>query len=981
MTPFLLQVARKYVETEAENLLDYCFVFPNKRSAVFFSHYLESELVSSEKQVVMPEITTIAALTATFSRLIPATRFEQLFILYNEYRKLSQDIPDFDKFLFWGEMLVSDFNDVDRYLVDPASLFTNVKRLKEINANYLTEEQLDIIRRYWGDEMEMYDPELFWTHMDANPSKLKEKFLKLWEILLPLYNGYQKELADAGLASEGMLLKNMLAKVKSTPADELPFRRYIFVGFNVLSAAEIHLFETLKARGMADFYWDFNSPAFELPRNKGARFMRRNIENFPSLYEVDSVKIKSMPQISITRVPSKVGMVKEAGEILGRWIKEKVVNTSFPQADTAVVLPEEDLFIPMIHSVPAEIHDLNVTMGFPLRFTPMASLLNVVTSMQVRSRLDGDRHLFMHDDVMDVLSHPLMQAICHDACNSLMVKIKKDRLFLVPADLLQADMPGSSSLIFSTVTDLNDPYQVFEYTRRIVGFLKAHSDSAGKAGKIERFFLDGFDDSLSELYEAIRRWGITMHESTFFHLLRRSISSSQVNFTGEPLKGLQMMGVLETRALDFENIIITSMNERVFPRKHFSRSFIPDNLRKAYGMSTVEFQESIYSYYFFRLISRAKRVELLYDGRTEGTNSGEMSRYLSQLIYFFPDAEISHKSKIFPAPTVAVDSISVTKTDEIIARLNQYKATEGEKKHLSASAINTYINCPLSFYLKYIEGLNLDDEVTDYMDSSTFGTILHEVMEHLYMDQRADDDSVIITSGILDNIIKSPSRIDRAVTESINFHYNHRGRDCFEPLKGESLLIGRVMVHFVKILLEMEKEFTPFEFIDAERVITTRYTTSDGIEVNIRQVIDRIDRINVDDPLGGLLRVVDYKTGEDKITFSNISELFDSENPNRRKAILQLMFYCNVLAAEEKYVGPIQPMIYLFKKLSTVGLKPISYQRKPLLDYRDINDEFRARFDAVIKEIFDPDVAFSQPNDDHACKFCNFRPVCGRNPK
>lgn len=976
MTPFLYQVAQRYVESEAENLLDYCFVFPNKRSSTFFSHYL-LELLRG-RNLITPEITTIAGLTASFSRLVPATRFEQLFTLYDCYRRLSTDIPDFDRFLFWGDMLISDFNDVDRYLVDPKQLFVNVKRLKSLNANFLTEEQLEIIRLYWGVEMDDYDPTVFWSHLSDKSTEVQDKFLKLWEILLPLYENYQSDLRERGLASEGMLLRNTVARLTEMPKESLPFKRYIFVGFNVLSAAEIKIFNLLRMRGAADFYWDFNSPAFDLPLTKGALFMRRNIERFPSLYAVDTEKIKTMPEITITCVPSKIGMVKETGDILKRWVSEGVINPADAASDTAIVLPEEDLFIPMIHSVLEEIIDLNVTMGYPLKYTPMSSLLNFITGMQMRSRSDGQQLVFLLEDVRNILSHPLIRSIENDACDRMMAELRLNRRFLVPADELKRKLPEAFGPFFEYVTNLSDPEEVYSFTRRLVDTLEGRLDTNDKRAMIERYFLRGFADALEELHENVMTWNVTMKESTFFHLLRRSIASASVNFTGEPLKGLQMMGVLETRALDFENIVILSMNERVFPRKHFTRSFIPDSLRRGFRMSTVEFQESIYSYNFYRLISRARRVELLYDGRTEGTNSGEMSRYLSQLLYLFPDAGVRHIRKFFAAPKVESATISITKTDEVMERLARFTKPDGDdRKFLSASSINTYINCPLSFYLKNVEGLDLDDEITDYMDSGTFGTILHEVMEKIYKDLRGDAQSVRITSEVID-AIKSVHKIEPYITESINDHYNRKGRHCRDELRGEALLLGRIMARFVEILLEREKQFTPFDFIDAEKNIDYRYSVNPHLTVNIRQIIDRIDRVFPDRADGGVVRVVDYKTGSDETSFSEIEELFDSGNQKRRKAILQLMFYCNVLAREWNYTGPVQPVIYLFRTLTTKGITPISYNRSELTDYREVNDEFLERFNRVIEEIFDPEVPFTQALDSHACTFCNFKPVCGR---
>lgn len=304
------------------------------------------------------------------------------------------------------------------------------------------------------------------------------------------------------------------------------------------------------------------------------------------------------------------------------------------------------------------------------------------------------------------------------------------------------------------------------------------------------------------------------------------------------------------------------------------------------------------------------------------------------------------------------------------------------RRTLSATAINDYINCPLSFYLKRICRLDLDEDVMDYMDSGTYGSILHEVAERLYKELRGDRDEVKITEEILDSFIRDEVRMDGIITELINEKYNRMPEGDRTPLVGESLVLGKVMKHFLILMFRREKEIAPFDFIDGEHKVEGTMKISDDLTVNILQFIDRIDRVYPGGRYGeglGLLRIVDYKTGSDKTDFSNMDNLFNPETDHRRKAILQLMFYCNAYAGKIKYDGAIMPQIYSFKTLSTTGLRPLSYQKEDFTDYRAVNHLFMERFRATVGEMFDPNIPFTQAVDDSACKFCGFKPICRKH--
>ncbi len=988
MEPFLRQVARVYLENEGEALMDYCFVFPTKRAGVFFRHYLIS--LSQGRPLILPAIGTFGDITAEFSTLSEASRLDQLFTLYNEYRALSNDIADFDRFLFWGEMILSDFNDVDRDLVDPAKLFVNLKRYREVSANYLTDEQKEILSRYWGEQFETTSPDQFWNHLHYDsPTELEQKFLKLWEVLDPLYDRFTAALRSRGTGTSGMIIREAVNRLRTLPGSALRHKRYIFVGFNVLSLSDIRILENLKTRGVADFYWDMPAPVFDAPGNRAARFLRRNAACFPSRYDLGAEQ-HGVPEITITGIPSGTGQAKAAGRQLEQWIADGAIPDTSNAISTAIVLPDEGMLIPVIHAVPPQFSELNVTMGLPLRSTSFASFIGAVVSMHLRAhRSDSEGWQFFFEDVKTLLSHPLLRRIDRAGCDALMHRITDRRLYMVPASVAAELAPGLR-FVFTPISDNNSPEQVYAYFHSLLSTLLeaiAPVDEADDSDEpqrvvsdVEAYYIECYLRALDDLRAAIGRHSMAMRDITFIQLLQRAIGGASVNLTGQPLAGLQVMGVLETRALDFDNIILLSMNERIFPRKQYRRSFIPDNLRRSYGMATTEHQESIYAYYFYRLISRASRVTLLYDARNSGGRSSEVSRYISQLLYLFPSVNAVHRLDSFEIGIPEEPEIIVHKSPETLRRLELFRTPGG--KSLSASSINDYINCPLSFYLKRICGLNLDEEVIDYMDSATYGSILHEVAEKIYMNLRGDATYVKVTADMLERVLKDSVALDRLITGVVNHRFNRRDEGDLTELTGEAKVLGKVMRHFITLMLREEMKSTPFDFIDGEHRVENSFEVRPGLNINILQYIDRIDRVYPEGRYGettqGTIRIVDYKTGSDQTSFSGMDDLFDNTSSSRRKAILQLLFYCNAYARKIKYTGPMQPMIYRFATISTKGLTPLSYDRNALTDYRKINKEFLERFADVVAEIFDPETPFIQAPDDHNCRFCSFKDICRR---
>ena len=963
--PFLSQVAEVYSRNEASSLSEYCFVFPNKRSATFFSMEIEKRL---QPPYLMPAIAPVSQFVSDLSDLTEASRFQQLTTLYSIYRKLGAEGLSFDDFIFWGDMILNDFNDVDRWLIDARELFTNVKNEREISSTYLSEQQIEVIESYWGDEINRGAIDEFWTHVKSNGEKpVHSNFLKLWEILYPLYIGFREALEDKGLATTGMFYRNAVEAVAAYSDYPLHYRRYIFVGFNVLSTAEMKIFSRLQSRSMADFYWDFASPAFtDEQGNRAGKYVEMNRREFPSRYPLDDSPVP-FPSIKLIGVPSQIGQAKIAGQIIEGWLSDNTISDPSNAVDTAVVLPDENLFIPMIHSIPEEISGLNVTMGFPIKLTPVAALIRLIVRLQLRaSKTREGSPSFFYEDVINLLSMPLLSAIFPEECLSLISVVRNSRLFRIPLDLIRENA--------SVLLPVFAPAETFESgasTRSYIKTLLAFLDKGiPETDALQKKFIKGYGEVLDSLCDATTSSAIEMKGTTLLRMIERSMATSSVNFSGEPLQGLQIMGMLETRALDFKNLIILSLNERVFPKRYQRRSFIPDSLRTAYHLDNADFQESVFSYYFYRVISRAENVALLYDSRTVGgLKSNEMSRFAKQLLFLYPDAVTEHTSGVFHGLTSQAPPVSIPKNERILEILERYKP--GGDRNLSPSSINTYISCPLNFYFSFVEGMNPDNETVDYMDAGTFGDVLHTTLEAFYPSLPRTDGKILVTPEILESYLRPDKRIDAIIEEKIRECYPQETKDGV-PLSGETLVMAKVIRKYIDTLLRLEKDNGTFEYKKGELPLKGSLKINDDLSVNISLKIDRIDKKD------GVMRFIDYKTGSDTTDAPSVESIFDRMNPYRNKAIQQLMFYCNFWHAHRNDDSPIKPMIYSMKHLAKDGIQPITVGDMEVRDYHQLNEEYLPRLHQVISEIFNPEVPFTQSESPHSCTFCNFKSVCDR---
>lgn len=959
--PFLQKVAEAYAYNESSSISRYCFVLPNRRSCTFFESYLSNAL---EKTMgISPEIISITDFIERQSKLAEAGRVELLLLLYQTYRQLAEKYnaayAPFDQFLYLGDTLLSDFNDIDRYLVDAREVYNNVRNLNDIQTDYLTDEQRSVIKEYWGvDKAPSGQDSLF----------VQSSYFNMWNKQYELYANFKEALNEQHLAYNGMSYRKVAETINDADFASLGFDRLVMVGFSTLSSAEEKIFRYLRNAGIADFYWDFESP-FLGEENKGSYFLNKYIKEYPSKYDIID-KEKYVPNINILSVPSGSGQGQVVGSILSKLVKDGVINAK-NAVDTAIVLPEEKYVNSVLSSVPEEFDKINITMGISVRQSPIASFLASLSDLEKKKQMLKDEVNYFYEDIEMIATHPYSMLVCGAEISKLLEAIRQKNAFFVPISMIE-----SCSERLSVLFGQSDDSMI--YLKNLLGMIYKRLEET-EASVIERYFVSQYIQALNQIDTTLDAFQINVEKRSLFYILSRSMAGAIVPFEGKPLRGLQIMGVLETRLLDFKNIIVLSMNEKVFPTKHYTKSFIPNGIRAAFGLSTFKYQDSMYAYYFFRMISRAENVFLVYDSRTQSLSSGEESRYIKQIKQIYnrdKNHEIHYVYDILAPMSTAVE---ITKTPRIMNILEKYRSDGDEKRYLSASSLNTYIDCPFKFYLQKVEGQNEEEEITDFINSPTFGTVVHRAMERAYGEHK------YIDQAFFDKYLKDNNptiELEKVVTYAINKDYKHYPEEkCLNKLDGESKLIGKIVMYYVKNTLMHDRQMGEFIYEASEKKLAFYWDFGDGVGMNFKCFIDRIDKVD------GRLRIVDYKTGSDKVTLQDIEkDLFEPKN-ERRKAILQLLLYCNAYAKHEKYDSAIQPVVYQLKEINKYsktefGVKLGTDKTFQILqDYsKDVDNAlFLEKMKSVVGEIFDADKKFTQTKNRAKCEYCQFNKICNPN--
>lgn len=966
MTPFLYQLATLFYERYGKELSRLAFVFPNRRAGLFFQKYL-SEV--ADRPLFSPKILTINDLFVSLSGKQAADRIHMLFMLYEIYVRRSGSMETFDEFLYWGEMLLNDFADIDKYMVNARMLFSNMKDLKEIEDgfDYLSEEQIMAIRSFWSS----FNPIKSKEGISHEEKVNQRHFLEVWEVLYGLYKEFRDTLAEEGKGYDGMIFREVVEDLERGADLELPYEQIVFVGLNALSVSEERFLVQLQKRGKADFYWDYESEKVTDPDNKASYFVSRNLKNFPSLMKLPK-EDKNQQRIEVIGIPSGIGQAKQVYSILNEWCDQAEMDSD-EALRTAVILPDEHLLVPVLNAIPERIQRINVTMGYPLVGTPVSSLIEYIFSLQKNVRYVDGFPLFYFRDVLAILNHRYVQTVSPEEVSSLVLEItENNKVYISPSEI-----KGTSLLemLFKPIIDVHSFLDyllaVLEELNREMSDQDAEEDEpeTQKTKDLEQEFIFHYFAAVNRMKDIIQKAHVEMRLDTFCRLLKRVTETLTIPFHGEPLSGLQIMGVLETRALDFDRLIILSMNEGIFPQRKAANSFIPYNLRKGFGLPTYEHQDSVWAYHFYRLIERAHHVCLLYDTRSNFLQTGEVSRFVHQLRYHY-EVPLEDKLVVYNVAVSKAPVLSVPKDERVMQLLDAYR--KGGQKALSASAINAYLDCPMKFYFSVLEGIREEDKVSEVIESNVFGSILHKVMEELYKPFKGK----MVTTDLLQAIRKDTALMRGAIARA--FASEFFKSKTVRSLEGQNFLTGEVIRKYVDKILEEDGKLSPFIYIDSERKIRGLMRLSDQSDIQLKGFIDRIDEVD------GVVRIIDYKTGMGDTSFESIDGLFDISNKKREKAVMQVFLYCwmynHLEGNKEKEICPgIYYARSLFKNFNPSVFQKIGFRKKEKVDgFSCFSEEFEEALRTCLDQIFDAKTPFEQVKESEHCSNCAFRVICGR---
>lgn len=955
METFLKQVAHDLYNKTEGNFTKVAIVFPNKRASLFFNEYLAQE---SDRPIWSPTYVSISELFRQSSDLSIADPIKLVCDLYKVFQKATGSKETLDDFYFWGEMLIADFDDADKNMADTRALFSNLKDLNELMDNYdfLEEGQKEALSQF------------FHNFSINQVTELKQRFISMWNVLGDIYTEYKALLESQSIAYEGMLYRQVIEQLD---VEALPYNKYIFVGFNVLNKVEHTLFKKLNEAGKAMFYWDYDTFYLNKTPHEAGEFIRRNLRDFPSELPASFFDNLNQPkEVTFIESPTENGQVR----YLPQWIRE---NLTSQEKETAVVLCNEALLQPVLHALPDNVKHINITMGFPLSQTPAYSFVNALMELHT-SGYNPNNGRYPFAEVISVLKHPYTRQLSPEAEKLEQTLTRDNRFYPLPSELKQDNV---LELLFTPRRNNLDLCSMLSEALKEVAVIyqqqaASHSDA----------FDQLYRESLFKTYTLVNRFHtlieskeLNVQAGTFQRLLTRVMSSSSIPFHGEPAIGMQVMGVLETRNLDFRHLIMLSVNEGQLPKAGGDSSFIPYNLRKAFGMTTIDHKIAVYAYYFYRLMQRAEKVTLVYNTATDGINRGELSRFMLQFLIEWGYPVLRKQLEAAQSPQDSTPII-IEKTPDVMERMKSvFDIRNNPKALISPSALNCYLDCPLKFYYKYVALLSAPDEVTADIDSAKFGSIFHYAAEHIYKDLTAH--GKLISRENLETLLKDEVRLQTYVDNGFKELFFNLPQNEQPEYNGIQLINSAVIVKYIQQLLRNDLRYAPFTFVGSEQRIFENieiYTPTGDIQSRIGGIIDRIDS------KGESLRIVDYKTGGDADTPANVQSLFIPDK-KRSNYVFQTFLYASIVCKklrEKNDSRLVAPALLYIHRAASENYSPVIQMgeprkpKEPVDNFAQYEGDFRENLKTLLEDIFNPDISFTQTEIEDKCAYCDFRALC-----
>ncbi len=969
MKPFLQTVAEDIIRKHGTNLSNVVVVFPNKRASIFMNRHL---LDAAGKPIWSPRYITISELFRSKSELTVADKIKSIATLYDVYRKHVPTAETLDRFWGWGEIMLADFDDMDKNMGQAELVFNNVRDLHAFDTiDYLDEEKRQLLQRFFSE------------FSNNHESRLKQRFEQLWNQLLLIYKDYNETMREQGLAYEGALYREVAERCNEL---EWEHPKYIFVGFNMIQKVEQALFTSLKEKGKAFFYWDFDHYYKDNPHQEAGHFINKYLLKFPN--EID---IKDEEVYNNLSQDKDVTFLSAATENIqaryaGQWLKENGRLEAGQR--TAIVLADESLLQSVIHYLPAEISGrANITIGYPLSLSPISSLVKNFLALHIHG-YNPQQQVFMRKFVDNMLHHPYVHTLSEMAI-SLPEKLQSEHIYFPTKDELCLD--EGLNIIFEPI-DASSSEMNSILLSRLLQIMKA----VGEEGEADQFM----QESVYRMYNVLNRINdlvcvdrLSIDPATLLRLIDQITGQTTMPFHGEPAVGVQIMGVLETRNLDFDHVLILSCNEGNIPKGINDSSLIPYSIRKAHELTTIDNKVAIYAYYFYRLLQRAGDITIAYNSSTEDGNTGQMSRFMLQMMVESDPAKIhlTHANLTSNQSPQKSETGRVEKDKAIMSALCSINT-------LSPSALNRYLRCPKLFYYEKVVGLK-EAQTDNIDDRRLFGNIFHKAAEIMYENIRTPEKEITKEAIKLLLEKKNSASIQSFVDDAFSLLLFNKRKPSYNGLQ---LINRNIICTLIEQLLKADFELAPFhiEGLEAEAYEHMTFNIN-GKErtITIGGIIDRLDRITTANGRQ-VLRVVDYKTGsKEQTTLPCVEEVFNPEKiEGHSDYYLQAMLYSLIVArmdSEVKAKGkdwqalnkqhlPVIPALIFVQRSKSVNDPILKFGKgasvAPIADILapEYEQPFRKGLNQLIERIFHPDIPFSPTTVESRCEKCAFAGLCKR---
>ena len=935
MIPFLDKIAERLLKKFPKDMGNLAVVLPNKRAVVFLKHYLSKRI---KKPIFLPHFFSVEEFVEELSGLKIIDNISLQFYLYQSYLAYPTKSADsFDEFLSWSNILLHDFNEVDRSMVNAQHIFSNLKKVKELEN--------------WNLKN--------WSMAENILSKEQINFVNFYQKIYKWYLHFNQSLLTRDTAYQGMAYRKAAKEIEKI---KIPWKKVWFVGLNALTKSEERIIDHLKKKDIARVFWDADKFYYNNPNHEAGSFLRKQSKNWNEIdfKGVDDYFVNPKKTFNVVGCPKNIAQAKVACQVLNEFSEADLDNSN-----TAIILADESLLYPVLNHLPRKVKNLNVTMGSPLRNTPLFALVDTLMSMQIHAH-NYQRNSFYYKDVIRFLEHPYFAKICNNEdLSQLKSSINKDNFVFISPSLIKEHLKEKQ--LQDLFEQWNKPKDAIKIIRLLISLLR--KPLVGKKGTIESEILLVFSDCINIFDKLLDELTQELQLKTLQKILQQVIAKEVIPFKGEPLNGVQLMGILESRTLDFKNVIMLSVNEGTLPKGKNINSFIPYDIKKYFHLPTYSESDSIFAYHFYRVLQRAEYITLIYNTETDDFGSREKSRFITQLLSEYSSTPI--REYVFKG-----EKLQLEKKTEITILNKGLEDTISNwgKDGVSPSALNKYSNCSLSFYYHYLAKIRKNNDVDEFADASHLGTAIHNALDKIYK-------KVVLNQKLINDW--KPAIFNQIVREYKKLLKNNNLDE------GKNYLSVEIAKKLTNNFLDLEKR----EILKAKQNgehITIKELEDDlkgCIQVNNTQfnLIGRVDRV---DEIGNLLRIIDYKTGkvqESEVSFFDWDELSESHKKGKAFQLLMYAFlYLNknphylekkVIAGNFSFKNLKGGLICLSRnKANKEGKK--SNNKEELLINKKVLQEFQKQLLQILKKIQTED--FTQTEDLKICEWCDYKLICNR---